>query len=118
VESVKNYSTAHARCGTAFLFIVLIIAIFIFALVGQPALWIRILSRIALIPAIAVISYEIMKFGAAHANNPIVRILLAPGLLLQSITTREPDDSQIETAISALSEAIKIDRATDASPST
>ena len=118
VESVKNYSTAHARCGTAFLFIVLIIAIFIFALVGQPALWIRILSRIALIPAIAVISYEIMKFGAAHANNPIVRILLAPGLLLQSITTREPDDSQIETAISALSEAIKIDRAAEASRST
>jgi len=118
VESVKNYSTAHARCGTAFLFIVLIIAIFIFALVGQPSLWIRILSRIALIPAIAVISYEIMKFGAAHANNPIVRILLAPGLLLQSITTREPDDSQIETAISALSEAIKIDRAAEASRST
>ena len=118
VESVKNYSTAHARCGTAFLFVVLILAIFIFALVGQPALWIRILSRIALIPVIAVISYEIMKFGAAHVNNPVVRILLAPGLLLQSITTREPDDSQIEAAISALGEVIKIDRAADASHST
>jgi len=113
VESVKNYSTAHARCGTAFIFIVLIIAIFVFALVGQPTLWIRILSRIALIPVIAAISYEIMKFGAGHINNPVVRVLLAPGLLLQAITTREPDDSQIEAAISALNEVIKIDQTAD-----
>ena len=118
VESVKNYSTAHARCGTAFIFIVLIIAIFVFALVGQPTLWIRILSRIALIPVIAVISYEIMKFGAGHINNKIVRILLAPGLMLQAITTREPDDSQLEAAISALKEVIEIDRAADSSGST
>jgi len=113
VEAVKNYSTAHARCGTAFLFIVLIVAIFVFALVGQPTLWIRILSRIALIPVIAAISYEIMKFGANHVDNPIVRILLAPGLLLQSITTKEPDDSQIEAAISALNEVIEIDQTAD-----
>jgi hypothetical protein len=110
VESVKKYSTAHARCGTAFLFIVLIIAIFVFALVGRPTLWIRILSRIALVPVIAVISYEIMKFGAGHGKNPVVRILMAPGLLLQALTTREPDDSQIEAAISALNEVIKIDQ--------
>jgi len=118
VESVKKYSTAHARCGTAFLFIVLIVSIFVFALVGQPTLWIRILSRIALIPVIAVIGYEIMKFGAGHTNNKIVRILLAPGLLLQTITTREPDDSQIEAAISALNEVIEIDQAADSSLST
>jgi len=118
VEAVKNYPTAHARCGTAFLFIVLIVAIFVFALVGQPTLWIRILSRLALIPVIAVISYEIMKFGASHAENPVVRILLAPGLLLQAITTREPDDSQLEAAISALNEVIEIDRAADSSGST
>ncbi|HEU65955.1 MAG TPA: DUF1385 domain-containing protein [Chloroflexi bacterium] len=118
VEAVKNYSTAHARCGTSFLFIVLIIAIFIFALVGQPTLWVRVLSRIALIPVIAVISYEIMKFGAGHTDNKIVRILLAPGLMLQSMTTREPDDSQIEAAISALNGVIEIDRAADASGST
>ena len=118
VESVKNYSTAHARCGTAFIFIVLIIAIFVFALVGQPTLWIRILSRIALLPVIAAISYEIMKFGAGHINNKIVRILLAPGLMLQAITTREPDDSQLETAISALNEVIEIDKAADSSCST
>jgi uncharacterized protein YqhQ len=118
VEAVKNYSTAHARCGTAFLFIVLILAIFVFALVGQPTLWIRILSRIALIPVIAVIGYEIMKFGAAHINNKVVRFLLAPGLMLQSMTTREPDDSQIEAAISALSEVLEIDKAADSSIST
>jgi len=113
VESVRKYSTAHARCGTAFLFIVLVVAIFVFALVGQPTLWIRIVSRIALIPVIAVISYEIMKFGAAHIENPVVRVLLAPGLLLQSITTREPDDGQIEAAISALNEVIKIDHSSE-----
>jgi len=118
VESVKNYSTAHARCGTGFMFIVLIIAIFVFALVGQPTLWIRILSRIALIPVIAAISYEIMKFGASHINNKVVRVLLAPGLMLQSITTREPDDSQLETAISALNEVIEIDQTADSSCST
>ena len=118
VEAVKDYSTAHARCGTAFLFIVLIVAIFVFALVGQPTLWIRILSRIALIPVIAVISYEIMKLGAAHIDNKIVRVLLAPGLLLQAITTKEPDDSQLEAAISALNEVIEIDRAAESSGST
>ena len=122
VESVKNYSTAHARCGTAFIFIVLIIAIFAFGLVdvllGQPTLLIRILSRIALIPVIAVISYEIMKFGAGHINNKIVRVLLAPGLMLQAITTREPDDSQLEAAITALKEVIEIDEAADSSGST
>jgi uncharacterized protein YqhQ len=109
VVSVKKYSTAHARCGTAFLFIVLIVAVFVFALVPQPTLWIRILSRIALIPVIAVISYEIMKLGAAHIDNRIVRALLSPGLLLQAMTTREPDDKQIEAAISALNEALSID---------
>jgi len=118
VESVKTYSTAHARCGTAFLFIVLIVAIFVFALVGQPSLWIRILSRIALIPVIAAISYEIMKFGAAHSKNAVVRILLAPGLLLQAMTTREPDAGQIEAAISALNEVIEIDKTAESGLST
>ena len=118
VESVKDHSTAHPRCGTAFLFIVLMVAILVFALVGQPTLWVRILSRIALMPVIAAISYELMKFGAAHINNKIVRILLAPGLLLQTMTTREPDDGQIEAALSALNEVIEIDQTADSSCST
>lgn len=117
VEAVKNYSTAHARCGTSFIVIVLIIAIFVFALVdallGQPVLWARILSRIVLIPVIAVVSYEIMKFGAGHVENRLVRILLAPGLMLQAMTTREPDDSQLEAAISALHEVVDTDTAAD-----
>jgi len=115
VEAVKNYSTAHARCGTSFIVIVLIISIFVFALVdallGQPVLWVRILSRIVLIPVVAVVSYEIMKFGAGHVDNRIVRILLAPGLMLQAMTTREPDDSQLEAAISALNEVLDTDTA-------
>jgi len=94
------------------------VAIFVFALVPQPTLWIRILSRIALIPVIAVISYEIMKFGAGHSENRVVRVLLAPGLLLQALTTREPDDSQIEAAISALNEVIKIDNTVESGGST
>jgi uncharacterized protein YqhQ len=118
VESVRSYSTAHARCGTAFLFIVLIVAIFVFALVPVSTLWVRIVSRIALIPVIAVISYEILKLGARHFDNRVLRTLLAPGLMLQSITTREPDDSQIEAAISALNEVIKMDQKADSSVST
>lgn len=113
VESVKNYSTAHARCGTGFMFIVLVIAILVFALLGRPTIWVSILSRIVLIPVIAIIGYEIMKFGAGHLKHIIVRILLAPGLMLQTMTTREPDDSQIETAIAALNEVIEIDETAD-----
>jgi uncharacterized protein YqhQ len=122
VETVRNYPTAHARCGTSFIVIVLIIAIFVFALMdtllGRPTLWIRMLSRIALIPVIAAISYEIMKLGAGHIKNTIVRILVAPGLMLQAMTTREPDDSQLEAAISALTEVIEIDRAAEPQDST
>jgi len=109
VEAVKNYSTAHTRCGTGFIFIVLILAILIFALLGRPSLWLSITSRVVLIPVIAALGYEIMKFGASHAQNAIIQILLAPGLALQAMTTREPDNSQLEAAISALNEVIEAD---------
>ena len=118
VAAVKSYSTAHARCGTGFIFIVLIISIFVFALLGRPPLWISVLSRIILIPVIAAISYEIMKFGASHTKNTVIRILLAPGLMLQTMTTREPDDSQLEAAISALNEVVEIDKSADSSYNT
>jgi hypothetical protein len=107
VEAIKDYPTAHARCGSSFIFIVLILAILIFALLGHPPLWLRILSRIILIPVIVALSYEIMRFGASHIKNTVVRVLLAPGLALQAMTTREPDDSQLETAISALNAVIE-----------
>ena len=114
VEAVKKYSTAHARCGTSFMFIVLIIAIFVFALIGRGSLWIMALSRIALMPVIAALGYEVTYFGARHAKNILVRVLLAPGLWLQSMTTREPDDSQLEVALSALKKLIEIDQLEDA----
>jgi len=109
VETVKKYSTAHVRCGTSFLFAVLIIAIIVFALVGRPSLWLMILSRIVLIPVIAALGYEVTYFGARHIKNGFVRAVLAPGMWLQSLTTSEPDDSQLEVALTALSKTVEID---------
>jgi uncharacterized protein YqhQ len=101
-EKVSQCSIMHPRCGTAFLLIVMVISIFVFALVGDPALWLKILSRIVLIPVIAGIAYEFLKFSAAHQHNPIIKILIAPGLALQRMTTRDPDLSMLEVSIAAL----------------
>ncbi len=101
-ESVAQCSIVHPRCGTAFLLIVMVISIFIFAMVGDPNIWIKILSRIILIPVIAGIAYEFLKFSAVHQNNPIIKMLIAPGLALQGMTTREPDLSMLEVSIAAL----------------
>jgi uncharacterized protein YqhQ len=109
LDYVKNYSTAHARCGTSFLLAVLVISIIVFALLGRPPLWLGILSRIVLIPVIAALGYEFVRFGAAHSQNWLVRGLLVPGLKLQAMTTGEPNDSQLETAISALKKVIEAD---------
>ncbi len=109
VEAVREYSTAHVRCGTSFMFAVLIIAIIVFAFVGRQTLWLMILSRVVLIPVIAALGYEVTYFGARHVKNALVRTILSPGLLLQSLTTGEPDDSQLEVAIAALNKAVEID---------
>ena len=114
VEAVREHSKAHVRCGTSFLFAVLIIAIIVFAFIGRQALWIMILSRIVLIPVIAALGYEVTYFGARHVKNVLVRIILFPGLLLQSLTTAEPDDRQIEVAVAALSKAVEIDQTEEA----
>ena len=116
VEPVQQYSTAHRRCGTSFLFVVLVIAIVVLSLVGRPSLWAMILWRVLLIPAIAGVSYEITQFGARHADNGLVRASLAPGLWLQRLTTREPDDSQLEVAVSALKRAVELDQAAEMEP--
>lgn len=105
VENVKKYSTKHPRCGTAFLFVVMIISIFVFSLVGIGSLWYNILTRIILIPLVAGISYEIIKISG-RSKSKIMRIFCAPGLALQSFTTKEPDDSQIEVAIESLKNVI------------
>ena len=108
-EGVRPYGTAHVRCGSSFLFIVLVIAIMVFAVVGLPSVWIMILSRIVLIPLIAAIGYEAVYFGARHTGNPVVRVLLKPGLLIQSLSTRKPDDDQLEVALAALNGALEAD---------
>ncbi len=111
VENVKKYGTAHVRCGTSFLFLVLIIAILVFSLVGVHTLWLMVLSRILLLPVIAALGYEVIYLTARYSNNWLVKIVQAPGLLLQSMTTAEPDDSQIEVAIAAMNKAVEVDTA-------
>ena len=120
VQNIKRYSTAHGRCGTSFLLIVLVLAIVVFSFLGKPPLWLGIISRIVLIPVIAAIGYEIIRFFAEHADNPLVKVLLVPGLALQSMTTREPDEGQIEVAIAALKRVVAEDTgiSTAAYPST
>jgi uncharacterized protein YqhQ len=114
IEAIKKYSTTHVRCGTSFLFLVLIIAILVFALVGRPTLWLMVLSRILLIPVIMALGYEVIRFGSRHTGNWLVKIVLAPGLFLQALTTGEPDDKQLEVAIAAVNKAVELDKADDA----
>ncbi len=109
VAAVKPYTRYHVRCGTAFLFLVLIIAIIVFSVAGRPALWIMVITRIVLLPVIMGLGYEVIHFGAKHANNWLMKIVLSPGLLLQAMTTGEPDDKQIEVAIASLKKAVEID---------
>ena len=101
VENVRTRALEHVRCGTGFLLLVVVISVFVFALLGRPP-WIwRVASRIFLVPVIAAIGYEVIRFGAAHAENIIMKIVLKPGLVLQRVTTREPDDEMLEVAIAA-----------------
>ncbi|MFC1934519.1 DUF1385 domain-containing protein [Chloroflexota bacterium] len=114
VETVKAYSTAHVRCGTSFLFMVLIISIVVFSLIGLHSLWLMVLSRVILIPVIAALSYEVIYFGARHINNGLIKATMVPGLWLQALTTREPDDSQLEVALLALKGVVAADQADEA----
>jgi uncharacterized protein YqhQ len=116
VGPVGEYNTAHRRCGTSFMFVVLVIAIIVFSLVGRPSLGLMVLWRVILIPAISGVSYEIIQFGARHEGNILVRAFLAPGLWLQRLTTREPDEQQLEVAVSALKRAVEVDRAGEVEP--
>jgi len=113
VGNVKKYTTLHLRCGTSFLLIVMIVAIFVFALLGRPPLPLRVLYRVLLIPVIAGISYEFIKLAGKFSKYRIVNILFYPGLLLQKITTREPDESQIEVAISSFKKVIEAEEEFD-----
>ena len=108
-EVVQRHSLIHVRCGTAFLLYVMVIAIFVFAFVGQPGWFWLIASRILLLPVIAGIAYEVIRFAGKHPENPILRTILAPGLWLQRLTTRAPSLDQIEVSIRALHEVLRLE---------
>ncbi|SNB47784.1 DUF1385 domain-containing protein [Geobacter sp. DSM 9736] len=109
LENVRGYSRLHPRCGTSFLLIVMLVSILVFSLI--PKLWpfyLKAGARVVLLPVIAGISYEFLKWSARNDTHPIVKMVIAPGLALQRLTTREPDDSQIEVAIRSLNEALEV----------
>lgn len=109
VENVRRYSRLHPRCGTSFLLIVMLVSIAVFSLI--PKLWpfyLKAGSRIILLPLIAGISYEFLKWSAKNDNHLLVKLVIAPGLALQRLTTREPDDQQLEVAIRSMNEALEV----------
>jgi uncharacterized protein YqhQ len=108
-ERVQRFSLIHPRCGTAFLLWVMVIAIFVFAFFGQPAWYWLIASRILLLPVIAGLAYELIRFAGKHTDSRILMTLLAPGLWLQRLTTREPTLEQIEVSIRALKEVLRVE---------
>ena len=111
---VAPYPTAHPRCGTAFLLLVVVLTIVIFAFLPRVNLLVDLLVRLALVIPVASISYEVLRLGAAHERHPLMRLLVAPGLLLQRITTRRPDERMIEVAIASMEEALAGDREAEA----
>ena len=108
---ITPYPTAHPRCGTAFLLFVVVIAIAVFAFVPRVNLFVDLAVRLVLVVPVASLSYEVLKLGAGHEGNPVMRLAVAPGLLLQAITTRRPDEPMIEVAIASLEEALAGDAA-------
>jgi uncharacterized protein YqhQ len=108
-EVVQRYSLIHPRCGTAFMLWVMVIAVFVFAFVGRPAWYWLITSRVLLLPVIAGIAYELIRFAGKHTDNRALMTLLAPGLWLQRLTTREPTLDQIEVSIRALNTVLRLE---------
>jgi uncharacterized protein YqhQ len=113
-ERIEPYPTAHPRCGTAFLLLVVVISIAIFAFLPRVNLVVDLIVRLVLVIPVASISYEALRLGAAHERSPVMRLLVAPGLLLQRVTTRRPDARMIEVAVVSLEEAIAGDREAEA----
>jgi uncharacterized protein YqhQ len=106
-DRIGPYSTLHVRCGTNFLLIVMVTTIFVFALFGEPGLWWRIGSRLVAIPIIAGLAFELLRLGARYPKSAFMRIVMTPGLWLQKITTKPPDDDQIEVAIASFNEVLR-----------
>src|SRR5881398_3343205 len=110
-RTVQRFSQIHPRCGTAFLLWVMVIAIFVFAFFGRPAWYWLIATRVLLLPVIAGIAYELIRFAGKHSGNRILMTLLAPGLWLQRLTTREPTLDQLEVSIRALRKVLDLEGA-------
>ena len=110
--AIRKYSPAHPRCGTAFLLTVMVVAILVFVFVPREPLWWLITSRIVFIPLIAAAAYEVIRLSGRYEDNPLVSLISAPNLLLQKLTTRWPDDDQIEVAVAAMNTALEADRET------
>jgi uncharacterized protein YqhQ len=108
-DRVSKFSLIHPRCGTAFLLWVMVIAIFVFAFFGRPAWYWLITTRILLLPVIAGLAYELIRFAGKHQRNRVVMTLLAPGMWLQRLTTREPTLEQVEVSIRALKEVLRLE---------
>jgi len=108
-EAVRAYPSAHQRCGTEFLVVVIILSIFAFSLVGRQSPLVMVGSRILLVPVIAAVGYEILRWGARHRTNPLVHAIMLPGIWVQMITTRRPTDDMIEVAIVAMEQALLAD---------
>lgn len=108
-ETIRKYPTAHQRCGTAFLVIVIALSIVAFSLVGRQEPLVMIASRVLLVPVIAAIGYEILRFGARHRRNPLMQVVIIPGIWVQKITTKQPTDDMIEVAIVSMEEALRAD---------
>lgn len=118
-ENISRYGTIHPRCGTSFIVIVLVLSIVVYSFIGWTDQWyLRILYRLALLPVIAGLAYEIIKFAGAHKNSTLLNYLLAPGLWLQKITTRPPTDDQVEVALVALQTVIAKENEADAPSAT
>jgi uncharacterized protein YqhQ len=117
VPGIREFSPLHPRCGTSFLMIVMVVSIIVFSLIPQTwPLLAKFAARLVFIPLIAGLSYETLKISARFKDNPVVGLLVWPGLMLQRLTTRQPDDSQIEVALVALNEALAIEAAPDDAP--
>jgi uncharacterized protein YqhQ len=108
-EHIGKYPPAHPRCGTAFLLLVVAISILLFALIPTDNWWIRIASRILSIPIIAGIAYEVLKLGGAHAEHPLVHLIVVPGLALQALTTRYPEPDMIEVAVASFDTMLRLE---------
>lgn len=108
-ENAQRQRRQHPRCGTSFLMVVMLVAIVLFSVIKFDALWLNLVVRIALMPLVAGLSYEIIRYAAKKESSAVFKLMTLPGLWLQNITTQEPDDSQLEVAIEALKESLKLE---------